>query len=330
MLKRWGKWLVNGYGVMLALYLLLRAGRGERSQYVELLNHVMPGLALPVLPLFLWALIHGERARAALLLPGMIALLAQYDSRHPAGIARGKEKRPAVTAVSVLTFNLQGQRIRTVRLLQLIRELKPDVLCFQELTEPVAAALTEALHAQYPHEQVMTQGITIHGAGIYSRFPLVDCEALAGDHGHLRAIVVVDEGQAFALYNVHPPPPGGLRNRRGFQPSLRRGEVDAILTRAVREILPVVLVGDFNLTDRTADYRQLTAHYTDAFFAAGRGPRATFPDLGGIVRPLGGSWFGGLRLDYVFHSPQIQAVSVRVIADAAGSDHRPVFALLAL
>jgi len=329
MLRRLANLLTGGYGALLCAYLLLRFWRGERSNYVDFLNHVMPGLAMPVLPLFLLALVRGDRARMLLFLPGMLTLLAQYDTRNRAtaspAIVTEKLRQP----ITLLTFNLQGQRINIARLLKLTVAFEPDILCFQELTAPVAEALTAALHEQYPYEQVSTQGVTIHGVGSYSRFPLRDCELIKGDHGHLRATVVMGaNGREFALYNVHPSPPGGLRNLRGFQPRYRRDEIETILARAGQETLPIVLAGDFNLTDRSADYRRLVSGYVDSFREAGFGARATFPDLGGIAPLLGGGWFGGLRLDYVFHSPDIQPVNAQVIPDAAGSDHRPVLVKL--
>lgn len=340
MLRRWSTLLVNGYGLMLGMYVLLRAARGERSHYVELLNHSMPGLALPTLPLFLLALLRRDRVRAVYMLLPILALLLQYNTRHSRSKARSAvtprlnsdaDQTGKGDVIKLLTFNMQGERARLPHLIELIRSFKPDILCFQELTEPAARALSEALGEDYPHQQIYTQGITIHGVGTYSRYPLNEREFIPADHGHLRAIVTPNgaTNHDFVLYNVHPSPPGGLRNLRGFQPRYRRDEIDVILAHTENEKLPIVMVGDFNLTDRTADYYQITAHFDDAFREAGFGPRATFPDLGGIARPLGGPWFGLLRLDYVFHSHEIQALNVRVIPDAAGSDHRPVLAQLA-
>ncbi len=342
MLRRLGTQLANGYGLMLTVYLLLRIVRGERSHYVELLNHSMPGLALPALPLMLLALLRRDRVRAVAMLLPVFALLMQYNTRHTrkkvqaAGAVRLQDRldfsrNPDV--ITLFTFNMQGERARVLHLIELIRWHKPDILCFQELTEPAAQALSKALSDDYPHQQIYTQGVTIHGVGTYSRYPLNGREFIPADHGHLRAIVTLNNGsldREFVLYNVHPSPPGGIRNLRGFQPRYRRGEIEVILTHAETETLPVVIVGDFNLTDRTADYFQITTHFDDAFREAGYGPRATFPDLGGIARPLSGPWFGLLRLDYVFHSRDIRALNVRVIPDSAGSDHRPVLAQLAL
>ena len=84
---------------------------------------------------------------------------------------------------------------------------------------------------------------------------------------------------------------------------------------------PLVVIGDFNVTDQQSLYAPLTRRLRDAHRESGWGMGFTFshrPDVGLAL------W----RIDYVFYSPELVALSAKV-GDYAGSDHRPVIARLA-
>ncbi len=90
---------------------------------------------------------------------------------------------------------------------------------------------------------------------------------------------------------------------------------------------PVVLLGDFNLTDQTDQYRRITGSLRDAHRAAGWGFGHTFPAHGRIyVLPIPVPL---IRIDYVFYSPGLAAIETH-LGENAGSDHRPVIATLTL
>lgn len=90
--------------------------------------------------------------------------------------------------------------------------------------------------------------------------------------------------------------------------------VDSIRTEQARELigrLPaarVVIGGDFNAEPGSPAIAQFTRTYTDVPFFFGAGATPTWSDQ---------------RLDYVFATPDMQALGARVVASAA-SDHRPV------
>lgn len=81
---------------------------------------------------------------------------------------------------------------------------------------------------------------------------------------------------------------------------------------------PLIVAGDFNTPPAGMIYGKLTARFGDAFAERGRGWGYTFPSK----HPL-------LRIDYIFHSPHWEATETRV-GEGRGSDHRCVFAELAL
>jgi len=114
-----------------------------------------------------------------------------------------------------------------------------------------------------------------------------------------------------------------------FDPSIRNREIDDILSRLENEAPPVILAGDFNMPDRSDDYRKISARFIDSYRAAGWGLGLTFPYSPGDhpvtqylrLTPL-------LRLDYVFHSAEWTTITARVWPDSGGSDHLPVYVAL--
>ena len=83
----------------------------------------------------------------------------------------------------------------------------------------------------------------------------------------------------------------------------------------------LVVLGDFNLTDLQAVYGEITQVLIDAHKEAGYG-------LGLTRTPVRGIGPATWRIDFVFYTPELTALSTRT-GDFAGSDHRPVMAELA-
>jgi endonuclease/exonuclease/phosphatase family metal-dependent hydrolase len=87
--------------------------------------------------------------------------------------------------------------------------------------------------------------------------------------------------------------------------------VDRLRSSAEQEDLPVVMAGDFNMSDRQLGYRRMTAGLRDAITGAGWG-RSTYPF--GIYAPL------LLRIDHVFE-PRDWCSAGSGTFQVPGSDH---------
>ena len=89
-----------------------------------------------------------------------------------------------------------------------------------------------------------------------------------------------------------------------------------------RSKLPVVIVGDFNMSDATQEYQLFTAQLTDVFRHTRRGFGSTFPNWRfdtpslGFLPPV-------IRLDYAFVNRNIEPGGARVIQQG-NSDHYPL------
>jgi endonuclease/exonuclease/phosphatase (EEP) superfamily protein YafD len=208
---------------------------------------------------------------------------------------------------------------------EVIRASEADVVALQELTEPAADYLAAAFSAEYPYQALEPRGLTTSGTGILSRWPLEDVEIWMSAMLQMRVTVNAPDGP-FAMYSAHPPPPHWFL--QAFDTSARTAALNSVLERAAQETLPVVLAGDFNLTDQTTAYQRiLAAGFHDSFRDAGWGLGLTFANLSAYFAPLG-VLPPFIRIDYVYYSGDFVAVAASV-GPSAGSDHYPVQAALA-
>lgn len=168
-------------------------------------------------------------------------------------------------------------------------------------TSPAFRTLIEAGDAAHPYAIVDDQLV------VRSRYPIAAMTDPPGVPARriLRLTVEAPAG-SFVLYAVHalnPLSESTFANQLDWVGKLRAA--------AAREHLPVVMAGDFNMSDRQLGYRRLTADLHDAITAAGWG-HTTYPD--GIWAVL------LLRIDHVF-VPQTWCAARARTLNVPGSDH---------
>jgi endonuclease/exonuclease/phosphatase family metal-dependent hydrolase len=113
----------------------------------------------------------------------------------------------------------------------------------------------------------------------------------------------------------------------------RSPEIQDLVQRVEREILPVIVAGDFNMTDETQDYYRVQKVMQDSFRKAGFGFGFTWPhgwELNLLVKSSNGRLnYPVCRIDYIWYSKHWGAKSSSVL-EATESDHLPVAAELIL
>lgn len=206
---------------------------------------------------------------------------------------------PLTKPLTVMTANLLVGHASVDRVVGLIEAESPDVIFFQEYTPAKAAKLIERLGAMYPYR---VEGMRDHafGAAIYSRLAfegepeLFPHEAIRG-HEAARSTgevgiwdpqpraVVRHDGRDIVLQNVHFAPPihvSYLREQRVMTGWLARW--------VASERRAVVVAGDFNSTDSSANLGELRAAGLKSVRESGRGMMGTWPSSGlaGMV-PVG-------------------------------------------
>jgi len=315
------------YAVAMIGYLAARLIVGEGWMIVELINSLLPLLTFPAVPLIAFALVLGQKRLAVALVPALALLLIQNVPLFLPNPSTAPEDAPRLR---VLTFNL-GSRIDTIPLFEaIIRSVNPDVVALQEFLTPTSDGLAAELADEYTYQALHPTGGFAVGTGIFSRYPIVDDQALSGIVLGSQAVRIAwINGQEITIINAHPVPPQlGLN----FNTRRRSSEIAMLLEAAATETNPLILLGDFNSTDQSNDYARITARYGDAFRESGTGFGLTFPSLSGYDYPYSlFRWMPPvIRIDYVFYSEHWTAVSARVIGESGRSDHYPVTAELAL
>ncbi len=312
--------LVGAYGLNTTLYLLLRAIVGERWGLIGLFNSYFHLLILPAVILLPLSLLLRRRWLVIELAAPFFFFISVYGGQF---LPRGVNVPTEAPRLNMLSFNINKDNQQVDQLIHIIRDSNADVVAIQELSPWVAKAADEQLAQLYPYRALHPQE-DFSGQGVLSRYPLSADEYWQINLGHQH--VHIDwNGQPITLFNVHPIHP--LRGLH-FDGHSRAEEIDDVLRRAENVTNPLLIVGDFNMTNLSDDYGRVTARYEDTYQQIGWGMGFGFPNFANafhirFVPPIA-------RIDYIFHDTHFQPVEMHVGSDSAGSDHFPVYATLAL
>jgi len=221
-----------------------------------------------------------------------------------------------VMTANVLTSNRQHDAV-----LKQIESANADVFAILELGTPLYQRLEKELSGTYPHRITIPQDAGNFGIGLYSRHSLTDVERFSINADDIESIAatVTTDSASYRIIATHPLPPVGSG---GFQSRNEHLQVLADRVSAFRNVnsaIPVVVMGDLNLTP-----------WSPLF--------AEFESRSGLAQATGGSmlvptWYAyrkrmalfpfGLVLDHVLISEDLRCVRREIGADV-GSDHRAV------
>lgn len=317
------------YGLNMCGYVLARATIGERWNVVAFANNFVPWWAFGGAVTAGIALVSRRRW---LLVPPNVPIIVLFVVNYgyllvPRASEAGPANRgPTLTAA---TYNVIASQSDPVRVVDVIGDLDADIAGLQELGPRHATRIDEVLAARYPY-RVLYPMLPVHGVGLLSRYPVIEHSVFRpfpDSMLHLRAVLDVD-GSRVTVYVVHPSPPRDVLLPFTYNDARRNTEITILREDYLEaEHGPLIVLGDFNMSDQSTPYRQVDVLLTDAFREAGHGLGFSFPDS---QRSL----FGGLplllRIDYIWHSAHFSALDARVGHDSGTSDHRPVTAVLAL
>lgn len=324
--RTYTSFLVGGYALGLYGLVALRA-LGARAWWLDFLGNFTPPLLAGMIALLGMAVAVRARRGALLALPLAAVGAAWYVSLWL--------PKPAPTldpSLSVITFNIYDAPPESVR--ARILAVDADVVLLQEAIRPEVEALN--LAETYPYRVPSTA----RGNTILSRFPILEAEAvvLAENERPIQRAVIDVNGQPVVFYNVHFSLPVGEQAHiplptqlrlldwlARYDETMRDVQIEELLAAVERENSPVIIGGDFNMSDQAAAYRALNAALGDTYREVGFG--------------FGGTWFSPrhlglplpapLRIDYLWHSESVVPLHAQVAA-YAGSDHLPLTASFAL
>ncbi len=225
---------------------------------------------------------------------------------------------PNSRQLSALTWNLEltNRQMGTIRD-QIVRT-SADIVGLQELTYAQAEALASdvELRTRYPY-RLLTPRSRARGMGLLSRYPIVE-----QDQGSetLPQMVRLDLGNdtTLTVINAHPRP-ARIRLPLFYEPTRRDTQIAAVrklIDARLAEGESLLVLGDFNITEREPTYRALVAGLQDAHLLVGHGSGNSWRP--GLLKPLP---LGVLRIDYLLTSSHLRPLRTHTDCTPRGSDH---------
>ncbi len=305
------------FGTMVLAALGLRPWFGDELFVTRYTGYVMPWLLAGLVPGAVWAGLTKRMALAALLAASGAVIVTMH---LPLFSRRGATSLPAAVTIHVMSYNTWSRNAEDGRIAGVVRDHVPDLLLLQEIPPDSFARLVGALRGLY-------DGSSLHWAyepalqqGVVSRYRL-ESRGSMKEKGQAQKVVVSSPAGPITVFNVHPLRTGGWRNRYRQITSLLEEDV-------FPERSPVILAGDLNVNDRSQLYAAIARRLVNAHEAAGFGFGFTYPSAVHVLANFPALPMA--RIDHVFFSEHFVAVRAGTVQDSGGSDHRPVFAELAL
>jgi vancomycin resistance protein VanJ len=299
----------------------------QRSGPLALSQIVAPHLFAAALLLVPLALVRGERLLRLLLLTALLVAVARFGDEF---VSFGGPTPASGDTLSALTWNLEAGSVRGEQLLEVLGGTEASVVALQELT-PEHASLLEAdarVSARFPH-RLLTPRAGVLGIGLLSAYPIRQAE-VRSTPGQLVTLDV--HGQQLTVLNAHPLP-GTIRTVTplripfDFDPSQRDADIAALRTwiqPALSRQNAVLVLGDYNVTEREPAYQTLANGLRDAHLIVGNGSGASWRPERFKELPV-----GLLRIDYLFSAGGLNPIAVTTDCTPRGGDHCLVMASFA-
>ncbi|MDD5708245.1 MAG: endonuclease/exonuclease/phosphatase family protein [Kiritimatiellae bacterium] len=278
---------------------------GRFSWFLDLFSHfrVQYLLGLIVLTIVLFIGHHRKTAYAFLIFAGinLVTILPLYFS----GANMPEEASPALRAmlINVNTRFGDPNRVRAA-----VLAADPDILVLEEISSLWMKNLEWLTHS-HPHSLAKPRGDNF-GIGLYSKLPIVEAKVVSiGDAEVPSILATISTPHAnLRVIATHPLPPGGRDYSRWRNEQLER------LPDYVRSHLPVLLLGDLNVTPWNYHFRRLLARSGLRDSAKGYGVQPTWPSNIPLLR---------IPIDHCLHSEDVIIVD-RKVGGNVSSDHYPL------
>lgn len=312
------------YSITVLILLLLWLVTGERLFFVNMFVNLLPAAFYPLLLLLPLMLLLRAWRVVLLLLPATVVFSWLY---LPAYLPKTPLPPSSAPEITVLTYNILAINRNLDAVAEVILEADADIVAIQEAQIEFQTYAESHLTEHYPYMVAyQTAGFSRYeGRMLLSKYPILTASVESGyarTFLYLRAEIDA-QGERIALYNVHLHPPSP---RWIFSTVDRHGDMEVLLTNTAQETLPTLIMGDFNMTDATEDYRLIASRYTDTYRERATNIGTSHPNGGILHRWLSG-FPGFIRIDYIFHDEVYAAVDTQVIR-AGSSDHFPLWARL--
>jgi len=228
-------------------------------------------------------------------------------------------------AIRVMTFNQLFSNERVADIIHAIRAQDADVVGLQEFSEQTAEAIKKELFGEYPYQYLEPGNQS--GLGLISRYRFLTQGV--DESGHGQRVTIQLAGQTVTIISLHLAAPyiESHKSRRlfslpivtNYDVSAPNREIDRLLVGVGKIDGPLIVMGDFNTSDREPRYAKLAAVMHDAFRETNWGLGFTFPDhkrFGPLTIP-----FPLIRIDYVWSKGGALPAAAHVECKNTGADH---------
>jgi vancomycin resistance protein VanJ len=314
------------YAVLVVAWLAARAIWGDKLLVIAVINSfpTTPFVFVPVV-LLLAALDRRPLVIIAALVP-VVLWVGLFGWRFLPRMGRAEASAPTLR---VMAFNVLWSNKDIEGMAAVIEQYDPDLIALPELTDRQEAALVARLGDRYPYRLRESLSNAHFGTGLFSRWPVRSLGSLQTGLGLRSAAADVETPSGIVRFvAAHPRATEGTRRSLAalfarMTESFRGREAQlAAICRYLDEWgdRPVIVSGDFNMSEFHDAYQCIGQRMTDAYRETGRGYGFTWP--GGAFNQ---GWLRKLllqtRIDYVFHSRHFRPVSAEVSHMQTGSDH---------
>lgn len=307
-MRRVRRWAPVAYPAALVVLTTGQLAAPQEDGPLALAQVFAPWLFLPLLALLPHAVLLRDRVLvAALAVCALLFTVHVGPDYVPSGRSApdGAATRLTVTSWNVLLTNTRAAVVAGVR------AADSDVVGLVELTPRQAAALTAdpVVTARWPHRVVVPE----QGRALLSKRPVRSWTVHVDPAGRPGSAVLEVRLDDVTVLVAHPlpatAPPTYDATRRDAEIAYVRRVADAVPGR-------LVLVGDFNVTDREPGAAALVRGLHDAHAEVGWGPGNSWAPLG--VRERG---LALVRIDRALGGPGVVPTSLRTDCSWRGSDH---------
>ncbi len=223
-----------------------------------------------------------------------------------------------VEPIRVSTWNMHFGPNAAERVQEGVSTSSAQILALHELG-PNAVAALEQTSDRFPY-RALTSDTRFLDVGLLSECPIVETERSTSPP-FLRAVVQPPQTDSIVVYAVHAPLARLLTAGSvsyGVDFTVRDKAISLIRARVDADVASgqtVIVLGDFNTTERERAYQVISSGLRDSHLDAGIGPGLTWRPPPMDFLPL-----GMLRIDYVFSTADLQPVSSTVDCSLP-SDH---------
>lgn len=286
---------------------------------VRMTSYIFPWLLIFFVPLFVISIV-GRRKQLAVVT--VIPILTIAFTFAPLFLPKVQTTpAPDRSTLKIMSYNMHA--IKDIRgIAEVIRQEKPDILLIQEYSNRLFSPSFHGLDNLYPELYMEVASKDFRQATL-SRYPikLISAEL---DKGRTQKMQIELPTGTIEVWNVHPMPPFLILPE----------EFDAQMSALAEDIPqvdgPLIVAGDLNATDQSEIYRKFNQYLQDAHWETGWGFGFSYPaspykfmEMPFQTGPL---W----RIDYVFHSQHLYAISARTLTASGGSDHLPIVVELSI